>query len=65
LESAAFVQKRKRYCYHIDGREVDFSAVVPVTSSGINIPVWLARNLGLLKIAWYQALPAVLESIKK
>ncbi len=65
LESAAFIQKRKRYCYHIDGREVDFSSVVPIPSSDKNIPVWLARNLGLLKIIWYQALPAILESVKK
>jgi alpha-galactosidase len=65
LESDAFVQKRKRYCYHIDGREVDFSSVVPVRSSNKNIPVWLARNLGLLKIVRHQALPAIFESIKK
>jgi alpha-galactosidase len=65
LESTSIAQKRTRYCYRIDDREVDFSSVVPIPSSRKDIPVWLARNLGLLKIAWRQALPAILESIKQ
>ena len=65
LETTSFIQKMKRYCYRIDDREVDFSRVVPIPTSKNNIPVWLARNLGLLKIAWHQALPAILESLKQ
>jgi len=63
LESAPTVQKRNRYKYQIDGRSVDFSRAVPIQSSDKNIPVWLAKNLGLLKIVVYQALPAIWESI--
>jgi alpha-galactosidase len=65
LDAAPRVQKKKRYCYRIGEREVDFSPVVPVPSSKINIPIWLARNLGLLNIVWHQALPAIMEAIKK
>jgi len=71
LESTPTVQKRKRYEYQIDkrsspvdGRSVDFSPAVPIESSDKNIPVWLAKNLGLSKIAVYQALPAIWESRK-
>ena len=62
LESSPTVQKRRRYVYQIDEREVDFSPVVPIPYSAKNIPVWLAKYLGLLKIAWYQVLPAIWES---
>ncbi len=64
LESTPVVQKKERYEYQIDGRGVDFGSVVPVLSSNQNIPVWLAKNLGLLKIAVDQALPAIWESTK-
>ncbi len=64
LESTPVVQKKERYEYQIDGRGVDFGSVVPVLSSNQNIPVWLAKNLGLLKIAVNQALPAIWESTK-
>ncbi len=65
LESIPMVQKRKRYEYEIDGRAVDFGPAIPIQSSDKNIPVWLAKNLGLLKIVSYQALPAIFESMKK
>jgi alpha-galactosidase len=64
LESDRAIQKKNRYKYQIDGREVDFSPAVPLQVSNNNIPVWLAKNLGLLKIVMYQALPAILESMK-
>ncbi|HUE98607.1 MAG TPA: glycoside hydrolase family 36 protein [Anaerolineales bacterium] len=62
LEPETLIQKKKRYEYQIDGRDVDFSPAIPIQSSDKNIPVWLAKNLGILKIAIYQALPAILES---
>jgi V8-like Glu-specific endopeptidase len=64
LESDRAIQKKNRYKYQIDGREVDFSPAVPLQVSNNNIPVWLAKNLGLLKIVMYQALPAIRESMK-
>jgi alpha-galactosidase len=64
LASAPTVQRRSRYEYQIDGRNVDFGPAVPRLSSNRNIPVWLAKNMGLLKIAASQALPAILESRK-
>ena len=64
LESKSTVQKSDRYLYQIDGRSVDFSPAIPIQRSDKNIPVWLAKNLGLSKIVIYQALPALLESIK-
>ncbi len=64
LESSPTVQKKKRYEYQIDRRNVDFSAAVPISSSKRNIPIALAKNLGLLKIIWHQALPAILKSWK-
>ena len=65
LTASPRIQRTKRYRYQIDGRTVDFREAVPLLSSNKNIPVWLAKNLGLLKIIWYQALPAILESLRK
>jgi alpha-galactosidase len=65
LTSRATVVKWNRYKYQINGREVDFEPVVSIPSSRKKIPVWLAKNLGLLKIAWSQALPAIFESVRK
>jgi alpha-galactosidase len=64
LESTPGVQKKKRYEYQIDRRSVDFGPDIPIPSSNRNVPVWLAKNLGLLKIAVDQALPAIWESTK-
>ena len=64
LDSVSTVRKMKRYEYQIDRRTVDFSPAVPVPASNKNIPIQLAKNLGLLKIAIHQALPAILETLK-
>jgi hypothetical protein len=65
LEETPFIQKRNRYCYRIGDRNVDFSSAIPLPASNKNVPVWLARNLGLLKIVWHQAVPAIRASLKK
>lgn len=62
LQSDPSVEKKGRYEYQINGRTVDFRPVIPMQSSDANIPIWLAKNLGLLKIAMDQALPAIWES---
>lgn len=62
LDSTPAVQKKKRYSYQIDGRDVDFQSVIPVETSDKNFPIWLAKYLGMVKIAWHQALPAIWES---
>ena len=62
LESTPVVRKMKRYRYQIDGHGVDFSPAVPISPSNRNIPVWLAKSLGILKILTLQALPAIWES---
>jgi len=62
LESAPTVQKKSRYEYRIDGHDVDFRSAVPILASDKNIPIWFAKNLGLLKIIAYQAFPAILKS---
>lgn len=64
LGSAPNVQKKKRHLYQIDGRAVDFKNAVKLQSSRTSIPTWLAKYLGLLKLAWMQALPAIVESRK-
>jgi alpha-galactosidase len=63
LESDLEVKKTTRYKYQVDSREVDFSAAMPMHPHR-NVPVWLAQNLGFLKIAKHQVLPAILESLK-
>ncbi|HKI54995.1 MAG TPA: glycoside hydrolase family 36 protein [Anaerolineales bacterium] len=65
LKADLSVQKKKRYEFQIDGRDVDFSPVIPIQSSNMDIPVWLARNIGLLKIVWLQALPAFFVSLSQ
>jgi len=63
LESTSTVQKTKRYEYRIDGRCVDFHKAIPIQSSDRNIPIWVAKNLGLVKIATQQALPSIFENL--
>ncbi len=62
LESTPTVEKKGRYQYRIDGRDVDLGPAVPIQFSEKQIPVWLAKYLGLLKMVRHQALPAMWES---
>jgi alpha-galactosidase len=62
LESETSVQKKKRYDYQINGRIADFNPAIPISVPKANIPVWLAKTMGLLKIGMYQALPAIWRS---
>jgi len=64
LEANPRIEQVERYTYRIDGRAVDFSPVNPIQTSGKKIPVWLAKNAGLLKMVRYQVLPAIWESMK-
>jgi alpha-galactosidase len=64
LEANPRIEQVERYKYRIDGRAVDFSPVIPIQTSDKNIPVWLAKNAGLLKMVRYQVLPAIWESMK-
>jgi len=63
LETNIEIQKTARYKYLLNGREVDFSPAIPLPGHR-NIPVWIAQNLGILKMVRHQALPAILESLK-
>jgi alpha-galactosidase len=63
LETETHVQKVSRYKYQLNGREVDFSPAIPLPAHR-NVPVWMAQNLGHLKMARRQALPAILESLR-
>ncbi len=65
LEADPTVQKMKRYKFQINGRDVDFSPAIPIPTSNLGFPVWLAKNWGLMKIIWHQALPAIWESMKR
>jgi alpha-galactosidase len=65
LESIPEVVKTGRYEYEIDSRRADFNTVIPIPASTSKMPVWLAKNLGLLKIARDQALPAIRESLRR
>jgi alpha-galactosidase len=64
LESNPVVEKSRRYEYEIDGRNVNFTPVIPIPASENHVPVWLAKNLGILKIGVDQGLPAIWESTK-
>jgi alpha-galactosidase len=64
LEANPRIDRLERHKYRIDGRVVDFSSVIPIQTSAKNIPIWLAKNLGLLKMGIYQALPAIWENIR-
>ncbi|HLO29540.1 MAG TPA: glycoside hydrolase family 36 protein [Anaerolineales bacterium] len=65
LVSTHTVRKMSRYQYQVDTRIVNFSSAIPISASKVRVPVWLAKNLGLLKIAVFQALPAIWESRRK
>lgn len=63
LETDFSVEKISRYRFQLNGREIDFRPVMPLPEHR-HIPVWLAQNLGLLKIIRHQVLPAVFESLR-
>ncbi len=63
LQTDVSVHKISRYKYQLNDREVDFSSVMPLPEH-CHVPVWLAQNLGFLKIARHQVFPAILESLK-
>jgi alpha-galactosidase len=62
LEADPTVRRIRRYEYQINGRDVDFHPAIPIPSSDLGIPIWLAKYTGMLKIAWHQVLPAIIES---
>ena len=63
FDSAVKVRKLTRYKFLLNDREVDFSPAIPLPEHH-HSPVWLAQNLGFLKIGKHQVLPAILESLK-
>ena len=63
LDTDIDVRKTSRYKYQLNGREVDFSSAMALHAHR-NVPVWIAQNLGLLKMLKHQAWPAVMESLK-
>jgi len=65
LEENPKIVQIARYQYRIDGRDVDFSSVIPIQTSEKNIPIWLAKYLGLLNTGIYQALPAIWSSLSR
>jgi alpha-galactosidase len=64
LEADPVIEQVDAYRFRIDGREVDFSPVIALPHSK-NVPVWLAKNLGLVMMGIREALPAHLEARKK
>ncbi|PWH19328.1 MAG: alpha-galactosidase [Anaerolineae bacterium] len=60
LEQEVLTEDLGNYRYRINGREVDFRAVIPLPPAS-NVPVWLATNLGFLQTGLYEVLPAVWE----
>ncbi len=64
LESTPTVRKKDRYQFQVDERHVDFSSAVPIPTSPKHVPIWLAKYLGLAKIVWHQALPAIWQSFR-
>jgi hypothetical protein len=64
LEANPKIEKIFRYQYHVDGRNVNFAPAVPIQSSAKNIPVWLAKLLGLMKMGRRQILPAIWETLR-
>ena len=63
LETDYTVRKISRYKFQINDHEVDFSPAMPLPKHR-HIPVWIAQNMGFLKIAKHHMLPAILESLK-
>ena len=63
METDSDIRKISRYEYQINDRIVDFSSAIPIHPHR-KVPVWLARNLGLLKITRHQVFPAIQESLR-
>jgi alpha-galactosidase len=63
MEKDPTVRKLSRCKYQINNRIVDFSPAIS-THACRKVPVWIARNLGLMKMAKHQALPAMRVSLR-
>ena len=63
LENDEPVRTLSRYRFQIGDRDVDFESAMPIPEHR-NIPIWIAQNLGFLKMAKHQAIPAILESFR-
>jgi len=65
LEASPMVQKMKRYEFQIDDRAVDFNPAIPIPASNLDVPVWMAKYAGILKMGWHQVLPAIFASLSQ
>ncbi len=63
METDSNIRKISRYKYRINNRIVEFTPAIPPHAHR-KVPVWLARNLGLLKITKHQVFPAMQESLR-
>ena len=65
LEADPTVQKINRYEYQVNSRVVDFSQSVPIPTSNLGVPVWMAKYAGMIKMGLHQVLPAIFASISQ
>jgi alpha-galactosidase len=64
LEADPLIEQVERYRFRIDGREVDFGPAIPLPPAK-TVPLWLAKNLGILQTGIGEVLPAYLETRRK
>jgi alpha-galactosidase len=63
FKEQALVEQVGRYSFKIDGRLVDFSALIPLPRQ-VHFPANLALLLGLLQMGWLELLPGLVYSLK-
>jgi alpha-galactosidase len=63
LEEQPAVEQLSRYRFKIDGREVDFSPIMPLPKP-VNFPPQLAIYAGMAQMGLHELLPGITESLK-
>jgi len=63
LEEQPKVEQLSRYQFKIDGREVDFSSIMPLPKP-VQFPPQLAMYTGMAQMGLHELLPGIVESLK-
>jgi alpha-galactosidase len=63
LEEQPTIEQLSRYRFKIDGREVDFSPIIPLPKP-VRFPPQLAIYIGMAQMGLHELLPGIVESLK-
>ncbi|OGO78695.1 MAG: hypothetical protein A3K41_14910 [Chloroflexi bacterium RIFOXYD12_FULL_57_15] len=63
LEERPEIEQLSRYRFKIEGREVDFAPIIPL-SEPVRFPPQLALYIGMAQMGLHELIPGMVESLK-